>query len=145
MLCPKNSPSIKKNVTEIYNLKHDKLLVKRVQEVSLDPKSSNGFKIEDGLLFGSPEWFHAIEIGKIPSETINGTLSRVYMSGHNDYPEFEVDSDGIKTQWTREGDDSAYVVNRQVKLTYVIQKFKRPISILGPTTKTVLQIDIQLD
>ena len=47
------------------------------------------------------------------------------MSGHNDYPEFEIDDGQEKTQWTREGKDEAYVIGRRVKLKYVLQKPKR--------------------
>ena len=125
---------------EIYNLKDNKALIKRAQDTSLDKSSLIGLKVENGLLFGSKDWFNAIETGEITVQTITGTISNVFMTGHNDYPEFEIDSNGNKTKWTREGIDSAYVVGRQVELIYVTQKTKR-----GAMTKCVVKINISAD
>ena len=124
---------------EIYNLKDDKAYIKMVQDASLDKSSTSGLKIENGLLYGTKDWFNAIERGQIITQTISGTISKVYMSGHNDYPEFEIDSNGNKTSWTRKGIDNAYVVGRHVELIYVIQKFKR-----GATTQCVIKINISI-
>lgn len=51
----------------------------------------------DGFIPGSTEWFTKIDEGQIPLFKITGVISRVYMTGHNDWPEFEIDSDGVKT------------------------------------------------
>lgn len=130
-------------VKEIYNLKNDSRRIKMVQEASLDKKSYAGYRIENDLLFGTKEWFNAIEQGIIPKHIVKGVISRVYMSGHNDYPEFEIRSDeGETSTWTREGAESAYEVERRVELTYVEQKYKRPSDITGPISQCVIQIKI---
>jgi hypothetical protein len=99
--------------------------------------------VENGLLVGTKEWFLATEDGRLPKETLIGRISKVYMSGHNDWPEFELESkDGLST-WTREGDDSLYQVGKFVEIDFVIQKYKRPWDMLGPTTKKVLEIRIE--
>ena len=126
-----------------YNFKDDKEAIKRLQEVSSDPKSNYGLKMENGLLVGTKEWFLATEDGRLPIKTLIGRISKVYMSGHNDWPEFEIESkEGLST-WTREGNDSLYQVGKLVELDFVIQKYKRPWDMLGPTTKTVLEIRIE--
>ena len=124
---------------EIYNLKYDSAHIKRVQSASLD-KTYNGIKIENGLLFGTEDWFDAIETGLIKTQVISGTISKVYMAGHNDFAEFEIDSDGNKTRWERKGIDDVYIVGRQVELIYAIQTFKR-----GVPTQCVIKINISAD
>ena len=129
----------------IYNIKKDRQRIEKLQHASLDNSLNSGYKIENDLLIGSAKWFEAIENGQIKKRNIKGTISRIYMTGHNDYPEFEVDSQDGKTTWTREGIESAYVVGRQVEVIYVEQKFKRPIAILGSISKCVLLINIDIN
>lgn len=130
---------------EIYNLRDDKRVIKAIQEVSLDKSSQAGLKIENGLLFGTDEWFRAISEGKIEKHIVTGIISKIFMSGHNDYPEFEIKSnDGKTSVWTREGKDSAYEVGRRVELVYVEQRYKRPSDITGPISKCILQVKIAM-
>ena len=126
-----------------YKFQEDKEAIKRLQEVSSDPKSDYGLKTENGLLIGTKEWFQAIEDGRLSKETIRGTISKVYMSGHNDWPEFEMENDSGKSTWTREGNDKLYQVGKLIEIDYVIQKYKRPWDMLGPTTKKVVEIRIE--
>lgn len=127
----------------IYKFRDNKEAIERLQEVSSDPKSIHGLKVENELLAGAKEWFLATEDGRIPIETLEGRISKVYMSGHNDYPEFEIESkEGLST-WTKQGHDSLYQVGKLVEIDFVIQKYKRPWDMLGPTTKLVLEIRIE--
>lgn len=126
-----------------YKFQEDKEAIKRLQEVSSDPKSIFGLKTENGLLIGTKEWFLATEDGRLSKQTIHGIISKVYMSGHNDWPEFELEDESGKSTWTREGNDKLYQVGKQVEIDYVIQKYKRPWNMLGPTTKFVLEIRIE--
>ncbi|MBD8490995.1 hypothetical protein IFO69_19740 [Echinicola sp. CAU 1574] len=126
-----------------YKFQEDKEAIKRLQEVSSDPKSDYGLKTENGLLIGTKEWFRATEDGRLSKETIRGTISKVYMSGHNDWPEFEMENESGKSTWTREGNDKLYQVDKLVEIDYVIQKYKRPWDMLGPTTKKVIEIRIE--
>lgn len=130
------------SLKQIYNLKNDSRRIKMVQEASLDKDSRSGLKIENGLLFGTKEWFSAIENDIIPKHVINGIISRVYMSDHNDFPEFEIESNEGKTTWMREGIDEEYKVGKRIELIYVEQKFKRPIDIIGTISKYVIEIKI---
>ncbi len=130
------------NLKQIYNLKDDFRRTKMVQEASLDKNSYAGYKTENGLLFGTKEWFSAIENNIIPKHTVKGFISRVYMSGHNDYPEFEIESNEDKTTWTREGIDESYKVGKSIELVYVEQKYKRPTDVTGVISKCVIEIKI---
>lgn len=126
----------------IYNIKNDKRLIEIIQEASNDKKSYAGYKIENGLLFGTKEWFDAIEQGIIPKYIIKGVISSVYMSGHNDYPEFEIENSKGKTIWTRVGHDAAYQIGKSIELVYVEQKYKRSTDITGAISKCVIEIKI---
>ncbi len=128
-----------------YKFQDDKEAIKRLQVVSSDPKSNYGLKIVNGLLIGTTDWFEAIENGKIKKEVLIGIISKVYMAGHNDWPEFEVENNNGKSTWTREGKDNLYAVGKKIEIDFVIQKYKRPIDLLGPTVKKVLEIRIEND
>jgi hypothetical protein len=127
----------------VYNFRDDRGAIKRLQEASVDKKSNYGLKVENGLLVGSNEWFQAIDDNIIPKVTLTGIIAKVHMSGHNDWPEFEIKSNEGLSTWTREGEDKLYQVGKLVEIDFVIQKFKRPCDMLGPTTKKVLAIRIE--
>jgi hypothetical protein len=127
---------------EIYNLKNDNRLILLIQESALDKKSKLGLKIENDLLFGATEWFDAIKSGLIPIHVITGIVSRVYMSGHNDYPEFEIENEAGKTIWERLGNQEVYKVGENIELSYVEQKYKRPLDIGDKLAKCVIQIKL---
>jgi hypothetical protein len=131
-----------KELIEIYNLKNDFRKIQMIQEVSLDKKSFAGFKVENSLLFGTKKWFTAIEKGDIKSYIVKGIVNKVLISGHNDFPEFEIKSDIGISKWFREGNDEAYKLGNSIKLVYVIQKYKRPSDITGSIAKCVLKIEI---
>ncbi len=127
---------------EIYNLKDDKKRITSIQNASLNKGSDSGLKIQDGLLFGSEEWFKAVETGVIKNHVLNGIISKVYKSGHGDFPEFEIETELGKTSWMRYGIDGEYAVGRKIELTYVEQSYKRAIAILGPISKCVVSIKV---
>lgn len=126
------------HLKQIYRLKDDERKIKAIQDASLDKGSYAGYKIEKGLVFGSVEWFNAIENEIIPKHFIKGTISRVYMSGHNDYPEFEILSNGLKSIWGIAGGVQEYEVGNNIELVYVEQKFKR----YGAISKCIIEIKI---
>src|SRR5687767_15530270 len=97
----------------VYRLRDDKRRIKILQSASSDSDVSYGLKIEKGLLVGTREWFNAIDSGQIKSTTIHGSISKVFMSGHNDFPKFEIESMGQKTCWERYGNDEFYKVGKQ--------------------------------
>jgi hypothetical protein len=97
-------------------------------------------------LVGTPEWWRAIEDGRLPASEIQGTISNVYWGSMGDWPEFEVlAADGSKSRWTREGDVSRYVEGIRVRLTFVLHPWKVPKEThgLGEASKIVLRIDVE--
>ena len=127
---------------KVYDLAQDKELLAKIQKATLNT-DNYGF-VSEIALFGSEEWWSAIKKGLIPKYEIFGTISRIYMSGHNDWPEFEIDSGREKTSWTRVGNDEFYKVGSKVKLEYVIQKAKKSWTGI-PYQKKVLSVYIKED
>ena len=134
---------------EIYNLRNDGNHVALVQHATIN-RPDAGFVPENGL-FGSEDWWASIQSGKLPVHTISGKITKVYMSGHNDYPEFEIDDGGSTTSWTRLGVDSEYIVGRTILIEYVLQRYKdnpdkklnkELRKILGEFSKCVLRISV---
>ncbi len=124
----------------IYNLKMDKRWIDLVQNASLH-RDDCGLTTEPAL-FGTPEWWSFVGTEKLPVHTVEGVITRVYMSGHNDFPEFEVDDGTEMMRWERRGEDSAFTVGRRVRIRYVEMAFKRPIRGLGKRSKDVLTIEV---
>lgn len=85
-------------MNKIYSLKSDVRHIENVQKATLKTKKYG--IVSDGL-FGSTEWRQALERGEIEIHTVEGVISKVYMSGHNDFPEFKIESDGNVTSWAR--------------------------------------------
>ena len=134
----------------VYDVRQDVGTIKATQRTTRE--TDGGLALADGLLCYSDEWFHAVEFGQLPSTTLNGVITRVFMSGHNDYPEFELEANGEKTRWTRSvsgsyvgNGDKLFEVGRTVRLKYVEHPWKpgQPGSrILGTHAKLVLYIEI---
>jgi hypothetical protein len=128
-------------MTRIYDLADDHELVEKVQSATL---TTTDFGIvPEIVLYGSQEWWQAIEDGRIPRYEIDGVITDVFTSGESNWPQFEIESNGSKTIWTRFGDPRSYEIGARVKLTYVIQKPKR--SWTGdPHQNEVLSIDVEI-
>ena len=101
----------------IYSLKLDIRSIERIQEVTLTTKNY-GIDSKHGL-FGSEEWWDAIENNDLEVSTLEGTIIDVYMSGHNDFPEFKVNSNDDITTWERKGNEVLYKKGADVKLEYI--------------------------
>ena len=85
----------------VYRLKDDLAHLANVQKATLTT-TEYGIEQTHGL-FGSDEWWRHIVDGSLPTGTVRGTITRVFMSGHNDWPEFEMqDNSGQLSRWTRE-------------------------------------------
>jgi len=93
-------------------------------------------------LFGTKDWFDAVERGVIHTHLVKGIISRVYMTGQNDFPEFEIENNESITNWPKFGEDAAYQVGKDIELTYVEQEFKRQFDLTGPISKCVIEIRI---
>jgi hypothetical protein len=107
----------------IYDLRRDTRRIASVQQTSLEgPKS--GLKPEPAL-FGSDEWWGAIDEGSLPVLVASGTITRVYMTGHNDFPQFDLETDaGVTLSLEQMGDERAYKPGQHIRVSAVIQHVK---------------------
>lgn len=128
-------------LARLYSLREDSETVAAVQKATLETRE---FGLEpDPALFGSADWWAAIESGRLPNHEIEGMISKVYWGSMNDWPEFEITAaTGETTTWTRLGDHTRYVEGLQVRLSYVDQSFKR--EVLGShTTNHVVEVWVE--
>src|SRR5664280_1126737 len=105
---------------QVYDLRRDHRHIETVQHAT--QHTDRYGIVPDHGLFGSDEWWRAVSSGVLETHKVEGRISRVYMSGHNDFPEFEVDDGSSRTQWERRGDDDWYVVGRRVRVDYVLTR-----------------------
>jgi len=129
-----------KTFIKVYDFREDKEFIKFLKDWLFSKRfSETDGQPEDGFIPGTSEWFMKIDEGQIPLYKIKGVISRVYMTGHNDWPEFEIESNGIRTKWTRMGDQKKFVLGREVIVTFTEQKL-----INGHVNKyqTTLEIEI---
>ncbi|RMH25380.1 MAG: hypothetical protein D6692_11335 [Planctomycetota bacterium] len=108
---------------KVYDLAEDEETIRLVQQATLNTEDFG--LVPEVALFGSDEWWQAIQEGRIPSHALHGVISRVFMSGHGDWPEFELEAAGEKSRWTRLGPDDLYRVGNEVRVEYVLQKAKK--------------------
>lgn len=120
-----------------YDLAADHETISLVQRATLTTKDFG--IVPEVALFGSNEWWAAISDGRIPKHEVSGRISRLFMTGHGDWPEFELDSNGNKTSWTRMGNQAAYAEGREAKVEYVLQKLRRDLLNQGEQ-KQVLRV-----
>ena len=127
----------------VYELSKDDVSVMKIQRATLET-ADYGF-LPEIALFGSPDWWKAVEDGRIPTNTITGIISKVNENIRGAWPVCEVNCDGEKTEWTREGDDAAYQVGRRICIEYVYQRLKpsKFLKSLGDRLKVVLLISIE--
>jgi hypothetical protein len=129
----------------VYRLKDNATHVANVQKATLTT-TEYGIEQTHGL-FGSDEWWEHIVDGTLPVHTIRGTITRVFMSGHNDWPEFELsDNSGQLSRWTRETnrleDAVFYEPGRAVEIDVVRQHHKRAAWTKETETNVVLEIRV---
>jgi len=124
----------KPDMIQVYDLRRNRNRVADVQHATLHTDRYG--IVPDHGLFGSDEWWQAIGSGAIETHTVEGHISRVYMSGHNDFPEFEVDDGSSRTQWERFGDDDWYVVGRRIRVDFVLTRSRYS----GDLSPTVIRV-----
>jgi hypothetical protein len=103
-----------------YDLAEDEETIRLVQRATLTTKDFG--LVPEVALYGSEDWWAGIADGRIPKHEARGIISRLFMSGHGDWPEFELDSNGTKTNWTRFGNQALYAEGKEAKIEYVMQK-----------------------
>ncbi len=138
-------------IVKIYDLKKEQEYIHLVQKGIVEARDArdklfNKLLIDKYGLFGSLEWWNAIKTGIIPVYAVEGVITRLYVSGHNDFPEMQIDDGHEKTTWMRQGKDEMYEVGRKIKIKYFLQKTSRQfISSASYPYKRVLEIWVSLE
>jgi hypothetical protein len=138
------------SLVRVYDVRQDDRTIKATQRTTLE--TDGGLALLNGLLCYSDEWFRAVETGEVQSTVLDGVISRVFMSGHNDFPEFELEANGERTRWARvvskpyvRNGDHLYQVGCNLRLMYVEHPWKpgqAASRILGTHARLVISIDI---
>ena len=115
------------NVEIVYQLRRDKQRIGAAQRATLTTWKF-GIARTHGL-FGSEQWWHNIESGKLVVHTLKGVITRLYMGGMRDMPEISMCSDGgKKSNWLRYADSKElsdfYAMGRRVEIDYVLQRHR---------------------
>ncbi len=106
---------------KVYDLADDTETVELVQRATLN---TTDFGLEpDVALYGSEEWWSAIDDGRIPLQESSGTITRVFATGG--WPEFAIDEGGASSRWTRVGEPERYAVGMQARVEFVVQRARK--------------------
>jgi hypothetical protein len=129
----------------LYDLHGDALRVRETQKWSFD-RPGFGFPPEP-LLFGSDEWWAALNTGEIETREEVGSIAQpVRRDSYGDSAAFEVrSSDGAVTTWPfLGGDERLYVEGLRIRIRYALleRKDDAPIG-LDRIAKVVVQIWIE--
>lgn len=132
----------------VYQFKSNSTQIAAIQNAT---RTTEEFGIEPthGVV-GTDEWWFNIRSGRLPVQTLRGTIGRVYMGSMRDWPEFTLTlPTGETTNWTREADSlelsELYVEGRTIELDYVLQHHRKKSWDKGGQTKLVLAIRIEED
>ena len=127
----------------VYLLSDDQKRVTQVQKATLDTQEF-GIAIDHGL-FGSKEWWDAVQRGELPVHIVRGTICAMSMGPMNDWPVFRIlTADGSVTESiTREASPwtyTMYEIGRSVIWKYVETRHRHPNASLPPVHKTTLEV-----
>lgn len=139
---------------KVYDLREDDRFTRPIPSASRGP-----VKIRDEYGEpGSAAWWGAIASGRLTTHFVEGRIIGIFATGlpGSDWPEFEIESSGRRTRWSRYASAGAadsrerreaidlYQVGRRVRLRYVLRSIEPPLP--GKAfVKTVLDIWISDD
>jgi hypothetical protein len=87
---------------------------------------TSGFRTKWGM-YGTEKWFNSLKSDGLIQE-IDGSISELLMTGHNDFPEFRIESELGEFQFERLGNNSFYVVGKRVKIKALKNMYINPTS-----------------
>ena len=95
----------------VYRLADDS---KKIRDVQRARTKTEEYGVEPTpALFGSPQWWEAVQDGALPTGWVHGSIDRPIWSGMNDFPEVEIqDASGKISTWIRYGDVTQYSKGR---------------------------------
>jgi hypothetical protein len=107
----------------VYDIRQDAERVRQIQEATLNRP---GFGlVPEPALFGSDEWWRAIDDGRVTAMVEEGVVGVVRWGSMGDWPVWLFRSaDGTESEWAREGDYTRYVEGLPARITTVITRWK---------------------
>jgi hypothetical protein len=126
----------------VYDLSKESERIGQMRRVTLE--TEEGLAAEPALV-GSPDWWAAVEGGRLQLTSVEGRIADVFWGSMADWPEFTLETDdGERSQWTREGDVTRYVEGLRVRLEYVLHPWKKTHHlVLGPESKLTIRVWIE--
>lgn len=110
-------------LTPVYRLAEDHRQIAAVQKATLTTEQFG--LVPEPALFGSADWWAAVNDGRIAKRRFEGVLSKVYWGSMGDYPEFELTTDsGEVKRWGRRGDITRYVEGLLAVVVVVEQRLR---------------------
>lgn len=129
-------------LVQVYDLAKDREYIERIQKATVEA-SELALQTEHGL-FGSAKWWAAIRDGTVPTQRLEGVITRVGRNPVNDWPEFEIEVEGELSTWALEGDLGMYRAGKRVRVEYVTQRYQKPLPGSGDaSTRVVLGIWVE--
>jgi hypothetical protein len=130
----------------VYDIRHEPERVRQIQEATLNRP---GFGlVPEPALFGSDEWWQAIDDGRVTATVEEGAVGVVRWGSMGDWPVWRFRSaDGTESEWTREGDYTRYVEGLPARITTVITRWKADSSSvrMGEPTAHSMLIKVELE
>jgi len=127
----------------IYELRAHRKHVQRVQEESAK-NPSYGLSTTP-YLFGSKEWWAAIDAGSIERRRLEGTITDAQPTSMADVPDFQMlTQDGYELTGTRHGDPTRYVKGLRLRLEYAtLERSPEAPPELGTTDDVIIAVWIE--
>lgn len=122
---------------KVYDLANDKRTVALTQEATLN--SEDGGLVSDVALFGSPEWWSAIERGVISLNVVEGKVVGVSSIERGGWPEIKIDSDGEVSTWSALGFFDKCTLNMGIRIEFVVERFRKVMAGIS-STKVVVRV-----
>ncbi len=108
----------------IYDILNDSERTKAVRQQIKSGKIA--YRTKWGM-FGTSEWINNLKNDNL-IEIIEGKISRLYFSGHNDFAEFEIDNEVSKFNFERLGIEEFYKIGLNIRIECTRAKYILPIS-----------------
>lgn len=123
----------------VYDLADDAPALERMAQAS---RTGTGLAPTLGVI-GTREWWAAVGTAELPFVIVKGELSGLRTSGHNDYPEFGVETTDGATHWfARNAEDVRYRLGARVRVALVEPLLSQEWPVIGNKSRVVVKIQI---
>jgi hypothetical protein len=128
-----------------YDLRADTDYLRGIADVT---RSGRGIS-SDPAVVGTDEWWSLVGTDRLPLHSQEGTIGRVFWSGHNDFAEFTlVADDGSRHDWPRWGDHALYVEGLRARIQWIEQRWAAAErgafgDVIGEVTHLCVRVEVE--